>query len=71
VVVDGETGLLVEPLNPGALADVLLAVERNPGLRRCMGDKGRERAVAEFGAERYVGNVDQLYRRLASHRLPA
>jgi glycosyltransferase involved in cell wall biosynthesis len=71
VVVDGETGVLVDPLNPRALVDAIVALGRDPELRRSMGDKGRARAVAVFGAERYVRDIDQLYRRLVSERLAA
>ena len=37
-------------------------------MRRSMGDKGRERALKHFSAERYVSDVDKLYQRLLSER---
>ena len=33
------------------------------------GWRGHERAVAEFGVERYVSNCDQLYQRIADQRM--
>jgi glycosyltransferase involved in cell wall biosynthesis len=43
VVVDGETGLLVPPRNPDALADALRRLLADADLRRRMGDAGYER----------------------------
>src|SRR2546430_14241155 len=43
VVVDGETGLLVEPGRPDALAAALARVLENPALGRSMGRAGRDR----------------------------
>ncbi|HEY2575179.1 MAG TPA: glycogen synthase, partial [Streptosporangiaceae bacterium] len=48
VVVDGETGLLVPPSDPEALADALNILVRDGGLAASMGKAGRERAAAEF-----------------------
>lgn len=70
VVSAGETGFLVEPGQPPALADALLTLQRSAELRRALGQKGRARALAEFSADRYVREVDQLYQRLLSERRP-
>ncbi|MEQ1779388.1 MAG: glycosyltransferase [Nitrosomonas sp.] len=71
VVREGETGLLVEPRQPQALADAFLTLFRSPGLRHEMGRKGRIKALAEFGEERYVREVGELYQKLAIQYLPA
>lgn len=47
-IVDGETGLLVDPHNPGAIRDAILRLLSDEGLARSMGEKGRERVIAEF-----------------------
>ena len=48
VVSDGETGLLVPPDDPAALAGALNALVADPGRAAAMGQRGRQRAVAEF-----------------------
>jgi hypothetical protein len=42
-VVDGETGLLVDPEDPDALALALARLLRDPDLRRTLGEAGRRR----------------------------
>ncbi len=47
-VVDGVTGFLCEPGEPGGFAEALLALLRNPVLRKRMGEAGAARALAGF-----------------------
>jgi glycosyltransferase involved in cell wall biosynthesis len=65
-VADGETGFLVEVGAPPRLADRLLALIEDADLRRRLGAAGHARAEEKFSADRYVGDVDRLYRRLAA-----
>lgn len=69
VVKQGETGFLVEPKAPAELAKRLLDLISNPSQRQSMGEMGLMRARAEFGAERYVRQFDELYQRLAAKRV--
>lgn len=73
VVVDGETGLLVPPRNPAALAEAICRVLRTPGLRNKLGQAGRRRVLEHFSNERMIRNVERLYGELldAHHRRPA
>lgn len=48
LVVDGETGLLVSPGDPQALAGALARLLDEAPLRRALGGAGRRRAQAEF-----------------------
>lgn len=47
-VIDGETGLLVEPENPQQLADALSSLLHNPDLSRRLGENGRRRVEREL-----------------------
>jgi len=69
IVIDRKTGFLFEPKDPVALADGFILLINSAELRTSMGQKGHERAIAEFGAERYVRESDELYQRLAAHRM--
>lgn len=61
VVVEGETGFLVDPTDEAALADRILRLARDPELRARMGAAGQLRAAAEFDQDRQLGKVlDEL-----------
>ena len=63
-VLDGETGLLVEPERPDLLADAILSLLREPGRAATMGAKGRARAVERFSwrarAERLLSAYERV-----------
>jgi sugar transferase (PEP-CTERM/EpsH1 system associated) len=60
VVVAGETGLLVPPGEPGALASALAAVAANPH-RAALGAAGRARVEHRFGVARMARAYAELY----------
>jgi alpha-maltose-1-phosphate synthase len=66
VVADGETGLLVPPGDPAALAEALNALLRDPDRARAMGQAGRKRAVAEFGWHAIAAQTVALYAKLVN-----
>jgi glycosyltransferase involved in cell wall biosynthesis len=65
-VVHGETGLLVPPAKPSALAKAIQTVLSDPDLARRLGAAGRERAYQKFSAETMVGNVSRAYEEILS-----
>ncbi|HEV8220560.1 MAG TPA: glycogen synthase [Streptosporangiaceae bacterium] len=65
VVADGETGLLVPPDDPAALAAALNTLVRDPDLAAVMGARGRTRAEAEFGWPAIAAQTAALYAELA------
>jgi glycosyltransferase involved in cell wall biosynthesis len=71
LVVDGETGLLVEPGNPQELSAAIDRLLADPELRRRLGDAGRERAQLRFGLDPFRRAHVELYsRELARRGLP-
>ena len=64
VVTDGETGLLVPPDDPGALASALNSLLADPGRAEAMGRRGRERAIAEFSWPAIAEQTATLYAEL-------
>lgn len=66
VVVDGETGLLVPPGDPKALAAAIRSLLDDPGRARAMGERGRARVLERFRVERMVQDHATLYRSLCA-----
>jgi len=58
---DGETGLVVRPKDPASLKNAILYLLNNPGIRREMGTRGRQRAIEEFALETMADRVLNLY----------
>ena len=69
VVLHGETGYLVPPGNPDALADAMLRLMNLPEPeRRAMGQAGRQHIVKNFDIERIVDRWEQLYLELLERK---
>jgi len=68
LVVDGETGLLVDRGNGDAMAAALVALASDAGLRERTGAAGRERACREFGVSRMLQEYERLYLDVAAVR---
>jgi glycosyltransferase involved in cell wall biosynthesis len=63
-IVDNETGFLVPPGNPVALATKLRLLVSDEKLRIRMGRKARERAMSQFSYNRMFSMVLDMYREL-------
>jgi glycosyltransferase involved in cell wall biosynthesis len=68
LVRDGETGLLVPPRDPAALAAAIRALLGNPSRARALGAAGRRLVEARFSTRAKVDRLDALYRRVAAGR---
>jgi glycosyltransferase involved in cell wall biosynthesis len=61
LVVDGETGILTPPGDPGALADAANSLLADPARARAMGEAGRSRVRTEFSVARMVERTVAVY----------
>ncbi|HEY0416527.1 MAG TPA: glycosyltransferase [Gaiellaceae bacterium] len=61
IVLDGVTGVLVDPGDDGAVADALAALIAAPARRRDLGDAGRRRAHDEFSVARMTERTLAVY----------
>jgi glycosyltransferase involved in cell wall biosynthesis len=60
----GETGWLVPPHDPAALAEALFEAGDDTARRRTMGEHARSRIVAEFSLDKSVAAYESIYREL-------
>jgi glycosyltransferase involved in cell wall biosynthesis len=68
LVVNGETGILVEPGNVPALRVALERLLSRPALRRRLGDAGRRRAAEHFSWDSVTGKTLNVYARYAGKK---
>ncbi len=68
VVQDGETGLLVPPGDPNALATALSRVLTVPDLASRLGEEGYEQARRMFDAETNITQVVEVYERVLARK---
>jgi glycosyltransferase involved in cell wall biosynthesis len=59
-IVDGETGILVEPGNAKAMRDAIQSLLANPREAKRLGDNARQRILEELNLETYVENIANL-----------
>lgn len=68
IVDEGRTGFLVDAYRPEQLAESIVRLIVDPDLAQKFGFRGRVRARDLFSEDRYVADVDGLYRHLLSKR---
>ena len=68
VVVDGETGHLVEAGEVKGMAEAIVELLRNPEKAREMGSAGREAVYPRFAVQTLMANVEGLYAELLRQR---
>lgn len=61
IVEDHETGFLIPPYSPQMIADKIQYLIDHPKTRKKMGEKGYQRAMENYTAERYCKEVEDLY----------
>jgi len=66
VVVDGETGILIEPDNPELLAETILELLADPARMKAMGQVGAKRVREHFTEEQMITSYIELFERLVN-----
>jgi glycosyltransferase involved in cell wall biosynthesis len=66
-VLAGETGLIVPADDPIALADAVVALAADSGLRRRLGRRGRQHAAQRSGWSEVFGQLVASYDDVAHH----
>jgi len=70
VIINGETGLLVPPRDPEALAKAIITLLSDRDRAQRMGLAARERVLAHFTLERMMEETEQLYQQLLARKCP-
>jgi phosphatidylinositol alpha-1,6-mannosyltransferase len=61
VLTDGADGFLVEGRNPAVLAEKIIAVLENPGLRRQVARNSHQQLLEEWDIKKMVPQLQDLY----------
>lgn len=67
VIIDGETGFLIEPENANQLAEKIIFLIQNPDIAQKMGEKGYMRARSLYGIENWLQRVYDVYTKISIH----
>ena len=70
LVVDGESGFLVPPEDPGALAEQIMALLADEPRRRSVGHQARQRVVSNFTSAVMSASVKASYQRILARKFP-
>lgn len=65
VMVDGESGLLINPFHPEEIANALIRLLEDAPLRERLGAAARQRVMERFSLEHLVVENEKLYQRLS------
>ncbi|MCP4716459.1 MAG: glycosyltransferase family 4 protein, partial [Deltaproteobacteria bacterium] len=68
VVVDGRTGLLVEPGDADGFAEAMITLMEYPERAEALGAQGRKRVAERFSIDRTVKATVALYEELLNER---
>lgn len=66
LILNRQTGLLVERENPSALAGAISSLLNDPAGAASLGEAARKRALTEFRFDRLVDSYEKLYRKVAT-----
>jgi glycosyltransferase involved in cell wall biosynthesis len=64
VVIDGETGILIEPDNPELLAETIMGLLADPERQKALGEAGAKRVREHFTEEQMIQSYIDLFRSL-------
>jgi glycosyltransferase involved in cell wall biosynthesis len=68
LVEDGITGLLVPPQDTDALGNAMVQMKNNMDLAHCMGNRGKQKAYANYEISKVVSQFAGLYRKLLMNK---
>jgi glycosyltransferase involved in cell wall biosynthesis len=67
LVIDGQTGILVEPADSEALSRAIKELLNRPDLAKEYGEAGKKRALESFTMDKYIVRLEKLYDQLTAY----
>ena len=64
IIINNETGFLVEPKNEETLSNALIKLIENPSLRSSFGEKGYLRVTTAFSVGQYVDSFEKFFEKI-------
>ena len=64
LIIDGESGLLVDPLDAQAWAEAIIKLMNDATFAKQLGDNGKFRAKNMFSVEKFVANYEKFYKEI-------
>mgnify|MGYP006202903071 CR=1 FL=1 len=64
IILNNETGFLIEPKSVSDLKKALMHLIENPSLRKEMGEKGYLRVTSTFSVEQYVDSFEKFFEKV-------
>jgi glycosyltransferase involved in cell wall biosynthesis len=64
IVEDGVTGFLVNPNDPGEVAQAVHKLALDPDLRKQFGEAGRRKAVSQYDSRIQAKKIEDIYNQL-------
>lgn len=61
IIKDSQTGFLVRPQNPKAIAEKILMLAKNSKLRKKLGENAQKHAKLHFQLQSYVAKIENIY----------
>lgn len=61
IIINNETGFLIEPNNVEALSEALSKLIDNPELRKSFGENGYQKVIKEFSVGQYVNRFESVF----------
>jgi len=61
LITHNRDGLLIPPQDSGAVAEAVLALVKNPALRRGFAEKAKQKVCKEYAMEKMIANLEKYY----------
>lgn len=69
IIIENESGLVIDPYDPRAWAEAVLFIKNNPEIAKYLAENAQKRALEYFTIEKMAENYSILNRKILSKNL--